>query len=144
METGKPLLVIGGPLGCLPSIHQFFIPLHGCGDVCYDINPKACGDCSVSIEGDIRNLPYRNGFFGAVFVSHVLEHLRTIEDLEIAISEMGRVADNIVMQIPVEFGKTLHMPGHRLNLGFVNGGIEAEEIYTGRMKFISVDGLRAF
>ena len=39
--VGKPLLVIGGPLGQTWYRQRFRILTHECGDVCSDLNPAA-------------------------------------------------------------------------------------------------------
>jgi ubiquinone/menaquinone biosynthesis C-methylase UbiE len=49
---------------------------------------------------DVRDIPYPGGYFGAVFCSHVLEHLPTPEDACQAIKEMERVADRVFLVVP--------------------------------------------
>lgn len=85
----KPLLVIGAPK------LKFFHPY---GDVTIDINPRM-GTGEVEIA-DVRDIPYPNGYFGATFCSHVLEHLATIEDASQALDEMERVADRVFVVTP--------------------------------------------
>lgn len=94
-NTGKPLLVIGNPRS---PFNPFFN--HPCGDITIDINPLVLKDCSSSYVADIRDIPFSDGYFGACYCSHVLEHLPTIEDAEKAILEMNRVADRIFVVVP--------------------------------------------
>lgn len=143
---GKPLLVIGGPYGSpvlgfinriLPSLNL----VHDCGDVCLDINSKSCNPCNTFTQGDVRSIPYTDKFFGVVYIAHVLEHLETIENLKNALSELQRVADNVIIVIPIEFGQATHFWGHRLNLGFGDGGLLVQEIEGGRTEFIPIKNL---
>lgn len=39
---GKPLLVVGGPSGGNAFRAAMHMTYHGCGDVCSDIDPRAC------------------------------------------------------------------------------------------------------
>lgn len=88
---GKPLLVVGTPrLGWL---------YHPCGDATIDINPKKAKYCNTQIA-DVRDLPYPDQYFGAAFVSHVLEHLPTVADAYIALDELHRVAHRVFVVSP--------------------------------------------
>lgn len=89
-SLGKPLLVVGTPK------FQF---MHGCGDVTIDISPNVNTFCDVEIA-DTRAIPYTDNFFGAAFVSHVLEHLPTIKDAFQALDELERVADRVFSVSP--------------------------------------------
>jgi hypothetical protein len=89
-QVGKPLLVVGAPK------LQFN---HPCGDVTIDISPEMAKFCDAEIA-DVRNIPYPNGYFGAAFASHILEHLSTIEDACKALDEMERVADKVFVVSP--------------------------------------------
>lgn len=90
-NAGKPLLVVGTPrLGWL---------YHPCGDVTIDINPARTKYCDTQIA-DVRDIPYPNGYFGAAFVSHVLEHLPTVADAYTALGELDRVAEKVFVVSP--------------------------------------------
>lgn len=98
-RLGKPLLVVGGPLGS--DFHRMFsIPAHGFGDVCLDINPGACRNSVPYVDADIRDIPFEDQVFGAVYVSHVLEHLATTADCAQAVRELTRVADRVFVCCP--------------------------------------------
>jgi len=105
-NTGKPLLVIG-----TPKFGHFH---HPCGDVTVDINPEMAKYCNTEIA-DIRSIPYPDRYFGAAFVSHVLEHLSTIADAYEALDELHRVADRIFIVSPhkTSFIAWIH-PEHHL------------------------------
>jgi len=95
-DLGKPLLVIGGPHGsCFYKLIGF--PAHGFGDVCYDISMEACKGAPRIVIGDIRTMPFTDNEFGVAYCSHVLEQLPTHEDCEVAIAEMQRVADRVII-----------------------------------------------
>ena len=96
----KPLLVVGGPWGARPYRALIKTPAHGCGDVCLDVYPEACGQCSDTVVADVREIPYPDQYFGAAFASHVLEHLPTLDDCERAVSELRRVADAVFVSSP--------------------------------------------
>lgn len=98
-DKGKPLLVVGGPHGSNPLRHIVLIKAHGCGDMCLDIDPAACQGCPYT-KADIREIPFPDSTFGACFASHVVEHLPTVQDAELAILEMQRVADEVFVVAP--------------------------------------------
>jgi hypothetical protein len=99
-EAGKPLLVIGGPMG-ITWLRRFSkMMAHGYGDVCMDIDPRALRGCPSSVLADIRHIPFTDKTFGAVFVSHVLEHLPNTGDARKAVSELNRVADAVFIAYP--------------------------------------------
>lgn len=87
---GKPLLVVGAPK---------FEFNHPCGDVTIDSSSPMAKFCNAKIS-DVRYIPYPNRYFGAVFCSHVLEHLSTIEEAIQALDEMERVAEKVFTVSP--------------------------------------------
>lgn len=90
VRSGKPLLVIGAPDQSYP-----------CGDVTGDIDPRVLLQCPVGGQLiDVRDIPYPDKHFGAAFISHVLEHLFTVDDCEIAWRELWRVADYVYVAYP--------------------------------------------
>lgn len=95
----KPLLVVGNPRG-----------RHPCGDVNVDIKPS--GECPNMIKADAHDLSmFGNKEFGAVYMSHVIEHL---DDPERALYELMRVADVVVLVYPFFWSfDTLLVPGHK-------------------------------
>ena len=105
-SLGKPLLVVGTPKG-----GWLF---HPCGDVTIDIAPCMQRYCNTQIA-DIRAIPYDDQYFGAAFVSHVLEHLPTLADAHIALAELHRVAEKVFVVCPHKISLTawLH-PDHHL------------------------------
>jgi hypothetical protein len=90
--VGKLLLVIGAPK---TGLHMF----HPCGDVTIDLNPDVPTDCELTVA-DVRDIPYPDLYFGAVYCSHVLEHLPTPEDACRAIEEMERVSERVFLVLP--------------------------------------------
>jgi hypothetical protein len=131
VAAGKPLLVIGGPYGTSGVRAAFSLAAHGCGDICLDIDARACQSCPSQMVADIRRIPYDDGYFGAAIASHVLEHLETIDDAVRALDEMHRVADRVWIASP---GKSsviawLH-PGHKLWVEETAHGIIIEQRRT--------------
>ena len=49
---------------------------------------------------DIRKLPYADDFFDCVFCTETLEHLETLDDVKLAISEILRVGDKFFISVP--------------------------------------------
>jgi len=125
-SAGKPLIVVGG------NNHQilgFDLPFsaHGCGDICIDIDPNACKNGNF-LQADIREIPLPTGYAGAVFCSHVLEHLPTIADAEKAYDELTRIADNVVIVYPDKFSISAWThPDHHLWVFGENGNIVFEQ-----------------
>ncbi len=97
---GKPLLVAGGPWGIKPIRKWLKKPAHGGGDVCLDIDRRALGNQPGAVIADITRIPFADKGFGAVFASHILEHLATVADAEQALSELRRVADTVFIVYP--------------------------------------------
>lgn len=86
VRVGRPLLNIGcGSTQWLPT---------PCGDVCLDSDPRRLANCQASDSrvGDVRAIPYPDHSFGAAVACHVLEHLPTVADGELALAELHRVA----------------------------------------------------
>ncbi|MBM2824624.1 MAG: hypothetical protein HW402_288 [Dehalococcoidales bacterium] len=96
----KPLLVVGGPWGNKPWRRRLNMPAHAIGDVCLDIDSKAIGGCANGVVATVVQMPFGDKSFGAVFVSHVLEHLPSIKDAEEALSELSRVAEAVFIAYP--------------------------------------------
>lgn len=109
--TGRPLLNIGcpGPLGWWA---------HPCGDVCLDLDPERLRFCRSKLPtlGDIRDIRFPDGFFGAALASHVLEHLPSPGDVDRALAELRRVSNGrVFIAVPVKLN--LHAwihPDHHL------------------------------
>jgi hypothetical protein len=99
-RAGKPLLVVGGPLGGNPFRGIIRIPSYPCGDYCLDIDPGSCEGCSNIVVADVRDIPFPDRFFGAVLCSHVVEHMPTIDHAIKAIEELYRVADKVLVASP--------------------------------------------
>ena len=96
--SGKPLLNVGCKAAYTKS-----------SDVNLDIIPRKVPRF---IRGDIQNLyMFEDKQFGAVYASHVLEH---VEDPDAALSELDRVADKvfIITPLPLWPWTWLH-PGHK-------------------------------
>jgi len=83
--------------------------------------------------GDVLSLPFGEKQFGAVFNSHVLEHLPSIETCGQAWREMHRVADRVFTCLPSKLSLMAWLaPGHKLWVREVGEGvIEVED--RGRM-----------
>ncbi len=98
--VGKPLLVVGGPYGATGFRRVLNLPAHGFGDVCVDIDPEACINSAQYVQADVRDIPFSNKFFGAAFASHCLEHLPTAQNAILAVNELNRVADIVLIAYP--------------------------------------------
>jgi len=114
-NCGKPVLVVGGPWGTRAGRRIFKKPAHGSGDVCLDIDPRALTGHHCPVVASATHIPFADKTFGSVFLSHVLEHLPTVEDAKQAIEEMKRVADEVFIVYPSRqsIGGWL-TPGHHL------------------------------
>ncbi|MDI6814523.1 MAG: methyltransferase domain-containing protein [Dehalococcoidales bacterium] len=97
---GKPLLVAGGPLGVTWLRRFSKVMAHGYGDVCFDINPRAFDGCPCGVIADVRHIPFADKSFGAVFASHLLEHLPSVADAQKALAELNRVAEAVFIAYP--------------------------------------------
>ena len=75
-SLSKQLLVVGRPWGSSGRREVVGIKAHGYGDVCIDFNRASCTGGNF-VPGDIRNLPFQDKQFGAVFCSHVLQDKKT-------------------------------------------------------------------
>lgn len=103
-SLGKPLLVVGTPKISL---------MHGCGDVTIDIDPGIT-PCDVEIA-DVREIPYTDGYFGAAYASHIIEHLATVDDAKLALNELHRVADQVFVVSPSKMSLPAWLnPDHHL------------------------------
>ena len=68
----------------------------GLSDVNLDIIPR---EVKNFVRGDIQDLSmFNNKQFGAVYASHVLEH---VEDPDAALMELNRVAENVFIITPI-------------------------------------------
>lgn len=102
-RSQKPLLVVGGPYGSQATGQWLNIAAHPHGDVCLDLEWRSCREDHF-VEGDVRDIPFPDKSFGAVFCSHVLEHLPNAEDVYRAASELHRVADAVFICLPERAG----------------------------------------
>ena len=113
--TGKPLLVAGGPLGNTWFRRFFTSPAHGCGNICMDIDHRAIAGYPYGVVADARQMPFPDKSFGAVFASHLLEHLPTIADAQAVLSEFERVAHATLIAHPYRQSvMTWIIPSHHL------------------------------
>lgn len=99
-KTGKPLLVVGGPWGIKSFRRMLNKPAHGNGDVCLDIDRRAIEGHPCAVVASCTDIPFDDKTFGAVFSSHVLEHMPTTDAAKHALLEMGRVADASFIAYP--------------------------------------------
>lgn len=104
--VGKPLLVVGRP--------KFSIN-HPCGDVTLDLDPRVQTECPNGIVADVRDMPFPDGYFGAAVCEHVLEHLGSIADVQLAWQELHRVAETVFIAGPRKYSALAwFIPGHYL------------------------------
>ena len=119
-EVNKPLLVIG-------IQRHFWEPPNG--DVTIDADPLV-NDIEGGVWADEREIPFADKYFGAVYNAHTLEHLPTVYDVELAVSESVRVADKVFFLCPSAYGiySTLFCPAHKLRIWFdqINNEIRVE------------------
>ena len=99
-KNGKPLLVIGGPWGVKSFRRLLNKPAHGNGDVCLDIDRRALGNHPCAVVASCTDIPFSDNAFGALFSSHVLEHMPTTKVAEQALAEMNRVAGSVFIAYP--------------------------------------------
>jgi hypothetical protein len=100
LREGKPLLVAGGPWGITQTRRRLNKPAHGNGDVCLDIDPRALGDHPRGVVANVTHIPFADKSFGAVFASHLLEHLPTVDAASQALAELNRVAEAVYIVYP--------------------------------------------
>ena len=114
-NCGKPLLVVGGPWGVRRTRRWLNRPAHGSGDVCLDIDARALLGHHTPVVASVTHIPFADKSFGAVFVSHVLEHLPTTDEAKQALEELNRVAEKVYTVYPSRssIGGWL-TPGHHL------------------------------
>jgi hypothetical protein len=114
-ERKKPLLVVGGPWGGRRLRYRLKIPAHGSGDVCLDIDGNAITGQPNAVIASITHIPFADKIFGAVFASHVLEHLPTVDDAKRALVELDRVAETVFIAYPSKQSIAgWFVPGHHL------------------------------
>jgi hypothetical protein len=125
-SLNKPLVVLGGNTNQIWGFNSR-IEVHGCGDLCIDKKIDACLNCNY-ISADIREIPLPDKYAGAVFCSHILEHLPTIEDAQKAIKELNRVADALFICYPGKHNPMAWIhPDHHLWVNNHNGIIGFEQ-----------------
>jgi hypothetical protein len=114
-KLGKPLLVAGGPWSNRGIRRWLNMPAHGDGDVCLDIERRAFEGHPRGLVADVTQIPFSDKAFGAVFASHLLEHLPSVYSANRALDELSRVADRIFIVYPSRqsVGAWLHR-GHHL------------------------------
>ncbi len=114
-EFGKPLLIAGGPWSNRGIRRRLNIPAHGSGDVCLDIEQRAFEGHPCGVIADVTQIPFSNKAFGAVFASHLLEHLPSTYSANKALDELNRVAEAVFLVYPSRqsVGAWLHR-GHHL------------------------------
>jgi hypothetical protein len=122
MKRNKPMLVAGGPWGNKSARRWFNMPAHGNGDVCFDINLRPIQGHPCGVIATVTDIPFRHKSFGAVFASHLLEHLPTVADAEKALAELNRVAEVVYIAFPSRQSIAGWLtPGHHLHVGQKNG-----------------------
>ncbi len=114
-EFGKPLLIAGGPWSNRGIRRRLNIPAHGSGDVCLDIEQRAFEGHPCGVIADVTQIPFSDKAFGAVFASHLLEHLPTVDHADRALDELNRVAETVFLICPSRqsIGAWIHS-GHHL------------------------------
>lgn len=121
-SVSKPLLVVGAP--------KIVFGGHPCGDVTIDIDPSIPTVCDVTLA-DVRDIPFRSEYFGAAYVSHVLEHLPTVEDARLALDELRRVADKVFIVSPHKTSLVAWLyPDHHLWVTASGDGYIIEQRHT--------------
>jgi len=99
-ERGKPLLVAGGAWGTKRTRHLFKMPAHSNGDVCLDIDRKAIDGHPCGVIANVTHIPFSDKSFGAVFASHLLEHLPSTDEAKKASAELNRIAEAVFIAYP--------------------------------------------
>jgi hypothetical protein len=124
-DLDKPLVVVGGNTVQLWGI-TISIEIHGSGDACFDLNPDAC--TANYINADVRDIPLADKYAGAVFCSHLLEHMPTVYDAQLAMQELNRIADAVFICYPSKLNimAWIH-PDHHLWVSIKDGQIQFEQ-----------------
>ena len=114
-KLGKPLLVAGGPWSNRGIRRKLNMPAHGGGDVCLDIDCRAFEGHPRGLVADVTQIPFPDKIFGAVFASHLLEHLPSVYSANKALDELSRVSESVFLVHPSRqsIGAWLHR-GHHL------------------------------
>ena len=114
-KLGKPLLVAGGPWSNRTIRKKLNMPAHGAGDVCLDIDCRAFAGHPRGLQGDVTRMPFMDKSFGAVFASHLLEHLPSVDSALRALDELDRVSERVFLVHPSRqsVGALFHR-GHHL------------------------------
>jgi Methyltransferase domain len=99
-SKNKPLLIAGGPYGNRRIRHLLKIPAHGSGDFCLDINREAVDGHPNAVIASVTHIPFSDKTFGAVFASHLLEHLPTTTEGRQALAELNRTAEAVFIVSP--------------------------------------------
>ncbi len=99
-SKNKPLLIAGGPYGNRQVRHLLKIPAHGNGDFCLDINRNAVEGHPNAVIASVTHIPFSDKTFGAVFASHLLEHLPTAIEARQALVELNRTAEAVFIVSP--------------------------------------------
>jgi hypothetical protein len=120
----KPLLNIG-----CPRQYPFKYP---CGDVCLDISEWRLSACQAKQPtlGDVRRIPFPDGYFGAALCCHVLEHLATAQDAQQAYKELHRVTNGkVFLALPTKLSMAAWVhPEHKLWVQRLpDGSLQIEE-----------------
>jgi SAM-dependent methyltransferase len=138
-RVGKPLLNVGAGT-VSSSLRTLVFGPQLVGDVNLDIDaPRDVphGPDRVSY-GDARSLPWPDKYFGAVFASHVLEHL---DQPDLAILEWRRVADKVFLVTPSWWAPhTFLHPAHRWYIS--SDASEAYPLWAANLKKRSLPPLR--
>jgi len=114
-KRGKPLLVAGGPWSNVGIRRWLNMPAHGGGDICLDISRRAFEGHPRGLVADVTQIPFFDKAFGAVFASHLLEHLPSVSAANRALDELSRVSEAVFIVCPSRqsVGAWLHR-GHHL------------------------------
>ena len=138
-RVGKPLLNVGAGTPA-SSLRTLLMGPQLVGDVNVDI--AAPGDVPHGKDrvsyADAMNLPWEDKSFGAVFASHVLEHL---ERPDLALAEWKRVADRVFLVSPSWWALHTYVhPGHKWFLS--DDGKQAYPLWTSRLQILPLPPLR--
>lgn len=138
-RVGKPLLNVGAGTPA-SSLRTLLLGPQLVGDVNIDIAAPTDvphGKDRVSY-GDARNLQWADKSFGAVFASHVLEHL---DRPDLALEEWKRVADRVFLVSPSWWAPHTYVhPGHKWFLS--NDGTQAYPLWTAQQQILPLPRTR--